>query len=363
MYFRIIPADGSFRLHRSPELSECEEISGRTVALVDIQSGVDNTNDKELQAFYLAIQVLMVGEKRQANTVKVLTTAGVRDVKTGVKTVADYLEIYRYPAIVRQRDYKAERTGIEMDNYNELIKQLKTVFEPIKLNTLRLPAVNPSAYSYTVPDALLTVVTPDCKKYLKSFVTRTITSREFEKIKTDLLLEYPDDAIMVTESMKKTECPDHLSAISFNDKGGQLLVTIVNVKGDLIQMEGYKFLRLIEAHDNGKGGWLGLGDLDREKEWMPEPLIKFNKEKTGEFRARYSARNSCIYAQHMVREKNDKESKEGQKSLFIIDQDYLVCLYVAIVRLKNDKQKFERLREIADTKEILDMADLLEESD
>lgn len=363
MYFRIIPADGSFKLHRSPELSEGEGITGRTVAFGDIQSGVDNSNDNELRAFYLAMQVLMVGEKRQVHTIEVMTTAGVRDVKTGVKTVADYLEIYRYPVIVRLRGYKEKRTGIVMDNYNGLIDQLKIVFEPIKVNTLRFPAINPSEYSYTVPDALLAAVSPDCKNFLKSFVTRTITSREFEKTQAKLLAEYPDDAEKVTAGMKATESRDHLSAISFNDKGGQLLVTIVNVKGDLVQMEGYKFLRLIEAHDNGKGGWLGLGELDREKEWMPEPLIKFNKEKIGELRARYSALNSCIHVQRLEKGKNDSEGKEKEQALFIIDQDYLVCLYVAIVRLKNDKQKFERLREIAETKEIINMADLIEESD
>jgi len=359
MYLRLVSHHGSFKLHRSPAPSAEGKISGRNASDLDIQRGVDGSNGEELRAFYLAMQVLIEGQRRQGHTVELLTTTGVRDVKTGVRRVADYLELYRHASVVLVRKNKTKRNKDEMTQYNELNELLRTVFEPIKVK-LGLPAVNPSEYSYTVPATLIPAVrSSTLKGHLESLVTHgALTTCKFEKTKGRLQRDYPDipDVIeKIIAGMELTKSRDHLSAISFNDSKGQLLVSIVNVTGDLLQMEGYKFLRLIEEHGNDKGGWLSLGKLDRKEEWLPDPLIKFNKESSGEIIAHYSATESSLEVQCRVTDKRSSKTEPSAQALFIIDQDYLVCLYVAIMRLKEDKQNFERLREIAETKEVADM--------
>lgn len=359
MYYRVVPDISCFRLHGSPDPREDLKIKGRMVSQSAIEGGVDDGTDEELQTFFLAIQVLLAGERQQRSTVELLTATSTRNIKTDVKSAADYLEIYRYPVIVRNRKKRAERKEDEMTKYDELTELLCTVFAPIK-EKLRLPVVNKSAYSFTVPDSLVIAITKnECKNYLKSLLTYgTITEYVFDKIVEKVKREYPDNAEKIITEIEKTRTHDHLSAISFNDSGGQLVVSIVNVHGDQLQLEGYKFLRLIEEHDNEKGGWLSLGFLERKETWLPEPLLKFNKEKSGELVARYSAQDSCLDVKCRGGASNSGISAQAR---FIIEQDYLVCLYVAILKLKNDKQRFEGLRELAETKEVTNMAGLEED--
>lgn len=363
MHFIILPDKDTFKLHRAYLLDKGKTMV-RSVFSGDMESVIDRADDVELKRFYLAIQVLIEGERKQRYTVQQLTTSGSRNVKTWVKRVADYLEIYRYPAIVRQRKNKAKRKKSEMVMYNQLDELLRSAFLPIK-QLLRFPDENPSEYSYHVPASVLTSVSDSsCKNYLESFKTYGfLSSSRAQKVFSRLRRDYagiPGGVEAVIEGIIATASHDHLSAISFGDSKGQLIVSIVNVNGDLLQMEGYKFLRLVEEHDNTHGGWLSLGGLDREKEWLPVPNIKFNKQTTGEIIARYVAADSCIDAKcRVIDEKNSNITKSSGQALFVIDQDYLICLYVAIVRLKNDKKRFEDLREMAEMKNVTGM-DVLE---
>lgn len=360
MYYRIVPHRNSFCLHRSPDPTEERKVAGRRVSDTDIQNGIDNGSDEEMRAFYLAIQVLIVGDQQQRTTIDRLSASTVNNIRTGVKCPADYLEKYRYSAIVSARNYGAKRNKKEMAIYDELNDLLRTVFEPIKAK-LRLPLVNMSEYSFTVPETLVTAIQlVSCKNYLKSLVTYgAITEYTYEKVMSKLHRDYPDKAEQIITEMDKTKSRAHLSAISFNDSNGQLVVSMVNVKGDLLHLEGYKFLRLIEEHDNGKGGWLSLGFLERKETWLPEPLLKLNKEKAGEIVARYSAPESYFDVKCRVISDNKTNSMDiAVQAQFIIDQEYLVCLYVAIMKLKTDKQRFEELREKAETKEVVNMANL-----
>jgi hypothetical protein len=140
--------------------------------------------------------------------------------------------------------------------------------------------------------------------------------------------------------------------------GGQLLVSIVNVGGDLLQIEGYKLLRLIDEHENDQGGWLSIGKLDKQGDWLPDPLVKLNKETTGELVARYIAKESFLQVRCRTTDRKTSKTGESVRASFILDQDYLVCLYVAIMRLRHDKQRFEELREQAETKPVANLADL-----
>lgn len=355
MFFRIVPHHDSFKLYRSPAPLDNSEVSGDEVSALDIQRGVDNSSDKNLQAFYLSMQVLLEGERRQRRTLELLTTTGVRDVKTGVRSAAEYLEIYRYAAIVRDRKNKAKRNKSEMATFNDLNQMLRTVFQPIK-EKLGLPSVNPSEYSYKVPDSVVTAVRSNtCKGYLKSLVTYgVLTKYKFDKVISRLEHDFPDEAENIIAGIRTTESRDHLSAISFNDNNGQLLVSIVNVTGDLLRLEGYKLIRLVEEHNE----WLSLGFLERKGDWLPDPFIQFNKELSGEIVARYSALESCFEVKCRTTDKKSNKTGISAQAVFIVDQDYLVCLYIAILRLKNDKSRFEELREIADTKVVANMADL-----
>lgn len=359
MYYRIISNPEGFKLHRSSVPEDGERVRGKYVSDREIDSGALNPANEDLRRFFLAIQVLLAGEKQQRVTIERITTTGAHDVKTGVKFAADYLEIYLYPDIVRKRKYGAKRKKQDMEKYDELIALLGTALAPIK-EALRLPAINPAEYCYTVPATILVSNIPlGCKNYLKSLVTYgVLTDYKAVKVFSRLERDFPEQAANIIAAMKETASRDHLSAVSFNDASGQLLVSVVNVSGDLLQLEGYKFLRLIEEHGNDQGGWLSLGNLERKGDWLPDPCLKFNKETSGEIVARYYAPETCLEVKLRTTEgKTGKTGISGQ-ALFILDQEYLLCLYIAIMRLKNDKRRFEELREVAETKKISNIADL-----
>lgn len=311
------------------------------------------------RAFMMAAAVLTSGERHQRVLIQRKTATGTRNIKVSTRPPPEYaLETYDTKIIIKLRK-GTKLSKKELMQYDELTNLIRETFAPIK-QKLNLPATNPVMHSYTIPDPLLKTVSKPCQDYLKRVRTQgMLTEKRLAELQAKLTADFPDEAVMLIDKITETKSREHLAAISLNSKNGQLVVSIVNQRGDLLSMEGWKLLRLIDEH----GTPLNLGDLGRTGSWQPEPLLALNGNRNGELIGVYTADDSTI--QIVCRE--EKHNAKGavskgtpDRAAFILDQDYLVSLYVAIAQLKEDKQRFEQLREEAEAKKAINVDDLFD---
>ena len=97
----------------------------------------------------------------------------------------------------------------------------------------------------------------------------------------------------------------------------------------LLTLEAAKLLMLLRR----KGEPLSLGQLDNRGGWMPDPLVKFGNHKVGEILAMYTADDSVLHAacrREVTNNKADVKHETLDKTVFVIDQTFLLCLFVTL---------------------------------
>ena len=98
-------------------------------------------------------------------------------------------------------------------------------------------------------------------------------------------------------------------------------------------------LFLIERHDQE----IMLGEFPKYNEKMEGHYLKYKDYDSGKVFGRYEAKQSRL---HVALISNKKPPVE-KRSAFILDQDYLMCLYVVIKRLREDSEAYQRLQQQA----------------
>ena len=315
--------------------------------------------DIQRLAFWLVIVLLTSGERHHRYLVQRKLTRGTRNIRMPIRSITAYVEETLYPEHAEKRRKGNLRTKKEQMRYDELTKLIRETLAPIKAK-LGLPADDPVMYSYTAPDRYDVKVGDECLAYLRRLKPQGIlTEHLFKKVCAKLEADFPDDAKKVIAAMFGTQSREHLSAISLTSKGGQLVVSIVNQRGDLVSMEGWKLLRLIDEHDT----CLTLGSLDRQGAWQPEPVLELSKNKSGELIGIYTSEDSTLHVvcrQVTTNNQGKVRTATPDRAAFMLDQSYLVSLYVAITQLKEDKKRFEELREQAEAKPAVNLDDLFD---
>lgn len=351
--FYIIREDiETFRLYRVEFGDGQEKPYWRPFSALAMSAGLDDkTLDSADRRFFLAALALSSGEAHQRRGIARITARGTRNILLRPRTVADYIEETKDPKDARakreKRRYDPGHVNMDHLRITQLIKEL---LPPLK-KELRLPEENPAESTYTITERVIdAAVSDECKGYLREIkVGRLLTQHMYDKLKQRLQEKFPADLADVVAAIDKTASRDHLSAVSLTSVGAQLMVGIVNIRGDMVTMEDWKFLQLIEGH----GEFLSLGTLDARGGWLPEPLLKFNANKIGEVVAIYTAKDSTLHVvcKREVATTQGKTRKETpDRSEFVIDQDYLTCLYITILQLREEKKRFQELRERAEAK-------------
>lgn len=311
------------------------------------------------RAFLLAVVILTSGERHHRYLLQRKTGSGARNIRMPIRHAVEYAEETLYAELIDKLRKKRERNKKETMKYEELATLIRDTLDPIKVK-LGLPADDPVTYSYTIPENAANAASEACRTYLKRLKPQGIlTEHFFKKVCDKLRADYPEDATAVIRVISATKNREHLSAISITSKDGQLVVSIVNQKGDLLSMEGWKLLRLIDGH----GTALNLGTLDRKGAWLPEPVLELSKNRSGDLIGIYTAEDSTIQVvcrQETTNSQGKVRTDMPDRAAFILDQNYLVSLYVAIAQLKEDKKRFEDLREQAEAKKAVNIDDLFD---
>lgn len=349
----VVPEPGSPPQRRYLTLERIQE------QFRELDAARDEEPARQRRAFLAAALQLISGERHQRQLLKRKTTPGARIIPLPILEAAAYAEETLYPEMTGKHRKKTDRTKNEQMRYDDLKNLISETIAPIKAK-LGLPAEDPVQWSYAIPESLIAKVDGDCRDYLKRLRTQGIlTEHLFAKCCAKLRADFPEQAAAIISTIAETRNREHLSAISFDSIDGQLVVSIVNQRGDLFTLEGWKLLRLIEEHETV----LTIGSLDRKGSWQPEPLLKLSNNRAGELVAVYTAHDSTLQVvcrQENVTAQGKVRTATPDRASFVLDQTYLVSLYVAILQLKEDKTRFEALREEAEAKKAANIDELFD---
>lgn len=338
----------------------------KSLSLRDLTAGLnDETLDPDGRQFLLATAALISGEAHQRRSLERLIAPGTRNIRLVVLGTAEYIEETFFPGEGAERRKLRRRTKSMDADFARILGLLSELLPPIKRELgFPIPEMNPSEFTFIIPDDLIDHVQDvACREYLQKIGTgRLLTVPQIVKLQSRLERDWSDEAEDIMGAIAQTQSREHLSAISLNtSKDGHRVVSVVNVRGDMVALEDWKFLQLIRRH----GESLSLGQLDRRGGWLPEPVLKFNDNKVGEVLGRYTASDSTLH----MRCRKDTSIGNGRVKTdpvdhanFVIDQDYLVCLYIAISQLREQAARFDQLREQAEVKMPLRVETLFDDA-
>jgi hypothetical protein len=338
----------------------------KSLSLRELTAGLDDeTLLPDCRKFLLATAALISGESHQRRTLMRVTAPGTRNILVNVLTAAEYIEETFYPGEGVERRRERRRTKSVDNDFARILGLVSELLPPIKRELgFPVPEMNPSEFTFTIPQGVIDHVKDvACKEYLMKVGTgRLLTIPQIAKLQTRLERDWPDEADDIAFAIAKTQSREHLSAMSLStSKDGHRVVSVVNVRGDMVALEDWKFLQLIRRH----GESLSLGQVDRRGGWLPEPVLKFNDNKVGEVIGRYTANDSTLH----MRCRKDTAIGSGRiktdpvdHANFVIDQDYLVCLFIAISQLREQAARFDQLREQAEVKMPLRVETLFDDA-
>jgi hypothetical protein len=187
-----------------------------------------------------------------------------------------------------------------------------------------------------------------CRNELEKYVVRIGSSllypKEFNSLITFLKQNFPEEAKGVLSVIKKTKTREHLAALSLATEGSseeEIFVSIVNTHGQDLTIEAWKFCALFEDHAHPHR----LGTLGRKKDYRePNDPFSFNNNKSGDVLAQFVPATSTLH----VFCQNSQDAGIADKATFIIDIDYALCIYITLKQLREDRERFNRLKEKAD---------------
>lgn len=338
----------------------------KPLSLRELTAGL---NDEMLASdgrqFLLATAALISGEAHQRRSLERVTAPGTRNIQIKVLFTSEYIEETLYPGKGAERRKHRRRTGDVDDDFARILELVNELLPPVK-RALGFPEpdTNPSKFTCTITEELIADVRDDaCREYLMRVGTgRLLTVPQVSKLLGRLERDWPEEVAGVASKLAKTKTREHLAAISLStSKDGHRVVSAVNVRGDMVAVEDWKFLQLIRRH----GESLSLGQLDRRGGWLPEPVLKLNDNKVGEIIGRYTADDSTLHV--LCRKETPTGSGRTKtdpvdRAEFVIDQDYLVCLFIAISQLREQAARFDHLREQAEVKMPLRVENLFDDA-
>jgi hypothetical protein len=378
MIYRLRPDNDLFRLEVYGEHTPDKPYWWKSLNSIDLYKAYKNAPETselaDIKWFFMSALLLYSAEGYNRSLVQRISARGSRNIRMKTVKGFEYLSnaIINASEQSRKKQPVSNKSNSESGNTMNIAEENELIHNSlIQIKTrLNLPTTNPVQDCYRITDAVLEVASDACKSFLNQTKTRGIlTTIRFDRLKIELAkmlrLEYADDEEFqdkfdtLVARIEDYKTIDHLSAISLTTKNGHLLVSIVNVRGEMVTFEAWKLLRLIDDHSKQ----IHLGSLERRGYWEPEPLLEFNQSKIGDVYAVYVAEESILHTacERTKITDNDRTTKDPLgKASFIVDQDYLVCLYITIAQLRANKERFDEYRERAEAQVVTNVDHLFD---
>lgn len=314
-----------------------------------------DSNPKEYD-FYLSHLVLLESERSQRRTVLRISDHSTRNIKCYTNTTEQYLiESIKKAIVAKQypysefpnmtkQDRNQKKRKIQGQDFKEMLDE---AFIDLK-KKLGITEQKDFEFSYTLSDDVLAhAESSDTLQYLEQKQAQQSQSylsiKQFENICSDLEQRYPEEAERIIAHFKETKSRDHIAAISLTTEYGQTFISIASAENQYVKMEGWKFIRLIEDHDTT----LRLHEFQKRRGNQPADPFEFNMNTEGIVVGQFNLTESCIHIN--CADKDKPQTQVHDNSTFNVDTSYILCLYTILKRLREDKERFDRLEEKAKT--------------
>jgi hypothetical protein len=286
--------------------------------------------------FLVAYAVLFFGERHQRVAVMRKTARKTRNIELQVDFTSNYL-LLGVDVVLAKTRRKKERRIME----EKLIERLSTAIKPIR-EGLGLGSAQPQEFSYQITEDVVAATANDTlQKHLRTLVTKgALSESRLEDIHDFLQRDFPKEALAVMSALEATKSREHVSAISLLSGESGTLVTIVNDQGQILTFQDYKFLDLIES----PGGGRRLHEFRWQDRKDSADEFIFNDNQKGVIVGKLSA-EMCVLSVVCVQD----DQSICDLSRFNLDLDYLCCVYLVLKRIRDDRVRFNLLREKAES--------------
>jgi len=281
--------------------------------------------EQRSRAFLVACMLVMAGDPEQRTILNRVSAPRTRNISFNVRTTEEFIEM----------STKKDQKCISPKKIDDL---LQATFAPVK-EQLGFPAKDPAEQSYRVTGEVVAAATTEaCIQYLERRKPReAIFPSEFEQMCQTLKTEHTADAENVITAIKKTKSREHIAALSLSTEAGMDFITIANISRQILQMESWRFIKLIEQ----PGEALRLHVFEKiRRDAAAHPFI-FNNNKAGEVVAKFTPGRSCLELACI----QEGTRATLDKATFILDSTYTLCLFITLKRLRADKALFVKLVE------------------
>ncbi|RII25140.1 MAG: hypothetical protein CXR31_14720 [Geobacter sp.] len=284
--------------------------------------------------FHQASLLMEQGEKQHREVIKRISRRNSRNIVMQLDTIWSYART----TFDTENPYR-KITQMQKERLMEL---LKSGLDAVRAE-LKIDAGNPVEYSYEITYKVINAAPNErCQQLLERLQTQhpgPIYPDLLEKIKAQIEQMAPDESDRVLRVLGGTRNREHLAAISVTSEDDELCVTLVNIHGQKIRMEAWNFVNLLE----NQGTALRLADLTTGFREQCQVLV-FNLNKKGKVFGRFIPARSTIEVVCL----QDSDNSVSDRATFVIDIDYALCVYAAVKRLRDDKERFNRLKEKAE---------------
>lgn len=288
--------------------------------------------------FLTAAAVLTVGERSQRRVVERKIKKGTKNITSLIGRPIRYLGLARNPEGMVGDDRK-EETKMIKEFQKELAGMIDRAREEVRWN-LEVP----SRWSYVVTDEVIDAATEaGCESYFKGLEGQRFFAADMVKIETAILEMCPESATGVVQVLKATKTDEHLSMISLSgDEKNALFVTVVDPKGHHLKVEAPRFVEMVDSHDQPRR----LHVFPPRESRQPVSFA-FNANSKGEIIGKFLPEQMKI----------DVVCCQGQgpynvydRAFFYLDPEYLMCLWVVLCRLEQDRNRFTQLKSFAEAR-------------
>ena len=336
LIYRFSKDKETFRLHRINQNGNyVETVPVQWRDLVDKALMLEYPLKGWRDLFWQSALIVETGEAQQRNVIERISRRNSRNIKMKLDTIGSYAGMI----FNSENPYRK----IEKMQIQRLMELLRSGLDAVRTE-LKYPPGNPVEFSYEINEKVLNAAPNEkCRQLLERLRTShpgPIYPDIYEKIKTQIEEKFPEESDQVLGVFEWTRNREHLAAISVTSEDEELCVTLVNTHGQRVRMEAWKFVNLLE----NSGTALRLADLTSSGYREQSQVFLFNLKKKGKVIGKFTPVKATIEVVCL----QEPDNSICDNGTFIIDIDYALCVYAAIKRLRDDKERFNRLKEQAE---------------
>jgi hypothetical protein len=298
--------------------------------------GPENKDDR---AFMVAAAVVNIGERTQRRTVERKITKGTRNITNRGCRSARYLGLAQNPEMMASDDRKEKRGMLKkcQEQLNEVVVNART--------SMGWEEESPSRWSYVITeDVLDEAEDAGCEAYFENISGQRFFAEDLNKIEVAVKGLCPESSMEVIQVLRRTKTDEHLSMISLKaDENGGLFITVVDPKGHYLTVEADRFVEMLNADNQSRR----LHVFPSRGHRQPVTFA-FNENTEGEIIGKFMP--EVMKLDVVCCQGQGQYSNVHDRSWFYLDPEYLMCMWVVLCRLGDDRDRYKQQKSMAEAR-------------